>query len=159
LAAPGSSESPKFICDVHLGKLARLLRLLGFDTIYRNNLEDDEIIRIARTDERIALTRDQEILADETIRCYRPESIFPDEQILEMVSKLDLHRHCQPFTRCLDCNGEIMPVDKETVIEQVPLHSGQVMEKFWQCQGCGKIYWHGSHYEKMKTMVEGLPKP
>ena len=117
----------KFICDVHLGKLARLLRLLGFDTIYRNDLEDWEIIRIARAEQRLALTRDREILGNRAIRSYRPRSIFPEEQIREVVTALDLARDCRPFSRCLICNGDILPADKSVrsgggAAAQRPMH-------------------------------------
>jgi uncharacterized protein with PIN domain len=114
------------------------------------------IMRIAKTDQRIALTRDQEILNNKAIQSYRPGSIFPDEQIREVLSAFDLRQHSRPFSRCLDCNGEIIPVNKDSVISQVPPRSGQVMKQFWQCQGCGKIYWHGSHYDRMEGWIKGL---
>jgi uncharacterized protein len=144
---------PKFVCDVHLGKLARLLRLLGFDVIYRNDLEDREIVRIGRADQRIVLTKDREILGNKTIRSFRPDSIFPDEQIREVMDAFDLSRDIRPFSRCLMCNGDILPVEKASVINEVPPRSGQWMELFWRCRGCGKIYWHGSHYDKMVATV------
>jgi hypothetical protein len=153
-----SDAAPGFICDVHLGKLARRLRLLGFDTIYRNDLEDEEIIRIARTDDRIILTRDGEILSNKNVRSYRPGSIFSDEQIREVLSAFNLRGQIRPFSRCIKCNGEIIPVDKDSVIALVPPRSGQFMEYFWQCQGCRKIYWQGSHYEKLRKWVDGVAK-
>ena len=147
---PLSNAAPGFICDVHLGKLARRLRLLGFDTIYRNVLEDEEIIRIARTDHRIILTRDGEILSNKTTRSYRPDSIFSDEQVREVLSVFNLRGQIRPFSLCIKCNGEIIPVDKDSVIVLVSPRSGQFMEHFWRCQGCRKIYWQGSHYEKLR---------
>jgi uncharacterized protein len=147
--------APKFICDVHLGRLARFLRLLGFDTVYRNDLEDDEIIRIARAEQRVALTRDNMILSRKTIRSHCPRSIHPDEQITEIISAFVLQNRCRPFTRCLDCNSEVTPVDKDKVLDRVPPRSGRAMEQFWQCSGCGKIYWRGTHYDKMKKRAEG----
>jgi uncharacterized protein with PIN domain len=153
---PLSDAAPAFICDVHLGKLARRLRLLGFDTIYRNDLEDEEIIRIARTDDRIILTRDGEILSNKTTRSYRPDSIFSDEQVREVLSVFNLRGQVKPFSRCIKCNGEIIPVDKDSVIALVPPRIGQFMEHFWRCQGCRKIYWQGSHYEKLRKWVDGV---
>jgi len=155
---PLSNAAPGFICDVHLGKLARRLRLLGFDTIYRNDLEDEEIIRIARTDHRTILTRDGEILSNKTVRGYRPDSIFFDEQVREVLSVFNLRGQIRPFSRCIKCNGEIIPVDKDSVIALVPPRSGQFMEHFWRCQACRKIYWQGSHYKKMKMWVDGEAK-
>lgn len=144
---PISGAAPRFICDVHLGKLARRLRLLGFDTIYRNDLEDEEIIRIAKADDRVILTRDGENLSNKTSQSYRPDSIYSDEQVLEVMSTLNLQGQIRPFSRCIQCNGEISPVDKDSVVASVPPRSGQLMERFWRCQGCSKIYWRGSHYE------------
>jgi uncharacterized protein with PIN domain len=155
---PLSDAAPGFICDVHLGKLARRLRLLGFDTIYRNDLEGDEIIRIARTDNRIILTRDGEILSNKTTRSYRPNSIFSDEQIREVMSAFNLQGQIRSFSRCIKCNGEIIPVDKDSVIALVPPRSAQFMEHFWRCQGCRKIYWKGSHYEKLRKWLDGVVK-
>lgn len=145
---------PGFICDVHLGKLARRLRLLGFDTIYRNDLEDDEIVRIARADDRVILTRDGEILNNKTARSYRPNSIYSDMQVREVLTALNLRGQIRPFSRCITCNGEITPVEKESVITLVPPRSGQFMQSFWRCQVCGKIYWQGSHYEKLRKWVD-----
>jgi uncharacterized protein len=155
---PLSNVAPIFICDVHLGKLARRLRLLGFDTIYRNDLEDKEIIRVARTDQRIILTRDGEILSNQAVRSYRPDSIFQDEQVREILSVFNLRGQIRPFSRCINCNGEIIPVDKDSVIDLVPPRSGQFMEHFWRCQGCRKIYWQGSHYKKLRKWVDGVAK-
>jgi uncharacterized protein with PIN domain len=127
---PLSNAAPGFICDVHLGKLSRRLQLLGFDTIYRNDLEDEEVIRIARTDDRIILTRDGEILSNKTTRSYRPDSIFSDEQVREVLSVFNLRGQVKPFSRCIKCNGDIIPVDKDSVIALVPPRSGQFMEHF-----------------------------
>jgi uncharacterized protein with PIN domain len=149
---------PRFICDVHLGKLARHLRLLGFDTIYGNALEDGEIISIAREDHRIVLTRDGGILGNRTVRSYRPDSMGTDLQVREVLTRFDLMRQVRPFSRCIECNGEIMPVEKDCVIHQVPVRVGSAMERFWRCSACGKVYWQGSHYEKMKKWVEKMAK-
>jgi uncharacterized protein len=153
-----SSAAPIFICDVHLGKLARRLRLLGFDTIYRNDLEDEEIIRIAGTDNRIILTRDGEILSNKTVQGYRPVSIYSDVQVREVLSTFNLRGQLKPFSRCIKCNGEIIPVEKNSILALVPPRSGQFMELYWQCQECRKIYWQGSHYEKLSKWVDTLAK-
>jgi uncharacterized protein len=151
---PLSNTAPGFICDVHLGKLARRLRLLGFDTIYRNDLGDEEIIQIAEKEHRIILTRDGEILNNKTTQRYRPNSIFFNEQVREVLSVFNLREQIRPFSRCIKCNGEIIPVDKNSVIALVPPRSGQFMEYYWQCQACRKIYWHGSHYNSLRNWVD-----
>lgn len=121
-------------------------------------MEDEEIIRIGRTDERIILTRDGEILSNKTTRSYRPDSIFFDEQVREVMSVFNLRGEIRPFSRCIKCNGEIIRVDKDSVIALVPPRSGHFMEYFSQCRGCRKIYWHGSHYEKLRNWVDGVAK-
>lgn len=148
--------APRFICDVHLGKLARRLRLMGFDTLYRNDLEDDEIIRIAAKDQRVILTRDGEILAHEAVRSYRPDSIFWDEQIREVLAAFGLREKIRPFSRCIKCNGELIPVGKNAIMALVPPRSRRFMKLFWQCQGCRKVYWQGSHYEKLKQWLADI---
>jgi uncharacterized protein len=155
---PLFNAAPGFICDVHLGKLARRLRLLGFDTKYGNDLADEEIIRIARTDDRIILTWDGGILSNKNTRSYRPNSIYSDEQVREVISVFNLKEQIRPFSRCIKCNGEIIPVDKDSVKALVPPRSGQFMEHFWRCQGCRKIYWQGSHYNKMKMWMDVVVK-
>lgn len=151
-----AAAGPRFICDVHLGTLARRLRLLGFDTVYRNDLEDDEIVRIAGKERRIVLTRDGGILNRRGGEGYRPDSIFPDEQVREVVSAFGLKERISPFSRCIACNGDIAPVDRESVMALVPPRSGRFMKRFWQCRGCGKIYWQGSHYEKMLRWIDDV---
>ena len=125
----------KFICDVHLGKLARLLRLLGFDTIYRNDLQDKEISNIARTDQRIILTRDHGILENKSVQSYQPDSSMPDEQIREVLSTFNLHPYVKAFSRCMKCNGEIALAEKDSIKDQVPIRVWQIMEQFYHCQG------------------------
>ena len=152
-------DRPRFVCDVHLGKLARFLRLLGFDTVYRNDLEDEEIVLLARSEGRLALTRDGGILADRTIRTYRPGSIVPEEQLRDLLEVFRLRETCRPFSRCLDCNGDVEPVEREAVIARVPPRSGRIVKAFWQCRGWGKIYWHGSHYDRMRQRLAGWGIP
>ncbi|MCE5262795.1 MAG: Mut7-C RNAse domain-containing protein [Deltaproteobacteria bacterium] len=151
-----AEAAPRFICDVHLGILARRLRLLGFDTVYRNDLEDDEIIRIATEDQRIILTRDGEILGHRAVRSYRPDSIFSDEQVREVLAVFVLREKIRPFSRCITCNGELIPVEKDAIITLVPPRSGRFMKLFWQCQGCRKVYWQGSHYETLKRWIADI---
>lgn len=131
---------------------------MGFDTIYRNDLEDEEIIRIAEADDRIILTRDGEILGNKTVRSHRPDSIFSDDQVREVMSVFHLRSQINPFSRCIQCNEGINPVDKDSVIALVPLRSGHVMEHFWQCLGCRKIYWQGSHHERLKRWVDEVAR-
>ncbi len=148
----------KFIADVHLGKLARKLRLLGFDTCFESNLDDNEIIRMSLAESRVVLSRDKELINDSRItQGYRILSSDPREQIREVMIRFDLQNNLNPFSRCIDCNGMIENVSKESVNEYLPPKTRLYFDEFFRCRGCGKIYWEGSHYENMKKQIQNLP--
>ncbi len=148
----------KFIADVHLGKLARKLRLLGFDTYFESNLDDNEIIKMSLAENRIVLSRDKELINNSRItQGYRILSSDPREQIREVMIRFDLQNNLNPFSRCIDCNGMIENVSKESVNEYLPPKTRQYFDEFFRCRGCGKIYWEGSHYENMKKQIQNLP--
>ncbi len=151
-----------FILDVHLGKLARLLRLLGFDALYRNDYEDHEIVAIARAEHRIILTRDRGILKYRDVtHGYWVRSTDPIEQAREVLRRFDLAAQVAPFRRCLVCNGLIEPVDKADVLAQLPPATAMYYDEFYKCADCGKVYWRGAHYarmlEKVAACVQGGP--
>ena len=147
----------KFIADVHLGKLARNLRLLGFDTYFDSRLDDNEIINLSLTENRIVLTRDKQLLNNNRItQGCRIVSSDPREQIREVFDRFDLQNNLNPFSRCMDCNGLIESVSKESVNESLPPKTRQYYEEFYRCRECGKIYWEGSHYDNMKKQIKNL---
>ena len=147
----------KFIADVHLGKLARNLRLLGFDTYFDKSIDDNEIINMSLSENRIILSRDKEMLNNKrVVEGYGIRSSDPREQIREVMIRFDLHNYLKPFSRCMDCNGLIETVSKESVNEYLPLKTRQYYEEFFKCTVCGKIYWEGSHYENMKKQIQNL---
>jgi uncharacterized protein with PIN domain len=88
----------------------------------------------------IILTRDQEILGNKSVQSYQPASSIPDEQIREVLSIFNLREHIKPFSRCMVCNGEIVSVEKDSVIDQVPIRVWQIVEQFYKCQGCRRVY-------------------
>ncbi|MFO7978678.1 MAG: Mut7-C RNAse domain-containing protein [Bacteroidales bacterium] len=150
-------ESARFILDVHLGKLAKLLRMMGFDTLYRNNLEDDEIIRIADQENRIVLTRDRGILNNKRVeRGHFVESIFAREQITEVIDAFALKDSLSFLSRCMVCNGLIMEVSKEEVDHELKPRTRRYFNRFFRCRHCGKVYWEGSHYDRMKSFYEEI---
>lgn len=145
----------KFILDVHLGKLAKLLRLLGFDVYYQNRFSDKDIIALIKNEERILLTRDIGLLKHKAVQWgYWLRSTLPMEQAKEVVQRFDLGDLMKPFTRCLLCNGVLEKVDKETIIGQLPPNTIAYFHEFYQCPHCKKVYWKGSHYDRMKQQVE-----
>jgi uncharacterized protein with PIN domain len=150
-------RTPKFILDVHLGKLAGKLRMLGFDTLYRNDYTDSEVSRIAASQGRIVLTRDIGLLKiKEVKRGYWIRSQSTKGQLVEVLDHFDLHSMIQPFRRCMRCNGVIKSVDKEEVKEQLQHRTRKYYDEFYRCSSCGAVYWKGSHYERMVSTVEEL---
>lgn len=150
-------RSPKFVLDSHLGKLARYLRLLGFDTIYNNDFEDQEIIKISLNDNRIILTRDKGILKNNAVtHGYYIRSQKPKEQINEVIRRFNLESLIKPFTVCSLCNGEIVSVTKDLVKAQLKSLTKKHYNKFFMCSRCKKIYWEGSHYDRIKNFINNL---
>ena len=147
----------KFILDVHLGKLARYLRLFGFDTYYRNDLDDPEIVHIAATEQRIILTRDLGILKTRSVtHGYWVRSIAPRQQAREVVSALQLETSFRPFSRCADCNSHLTEVDKCSVKGQLNKGVLHDFEQYAQCSGCHKVYWKGSHYDRICELIDSI---
>ncbi len=147
----------RFILDAHLGKLARMLRLLGFDTLYWNDYKDEEMIRLASQEKRIILTRDRGLLMrKEVTHGYFLRNIRPSKQLEETVTRFQLKNLINPFARCAVCNGEIIPATKEAVLDRLPENTAKYYNGFFTCSSCGKVYWKGSHYERMKKRIEKL---
>jgi uncharacterized protein len=143
-----------FALDTHLGALARLLRLMGLDTHYQWNITDRELAQRAATDHCIVLTRDISLLKQKIIEWgYWLRSQDPYEQLLEVVRRYNLSPYFEPFTRCLLCNAFIHPVEKALVLHQLPPNTEAYFDEFYQCKGCGKVYWKGSHYERMQELI------
>ena len=158
---PKPLREPKFILDCNLGKLTRKLRMLGFDCLYQNNYSDQQIVKIALKEKRIILTRDVGLLKNkEVTHGYWVRSSQPVRQLKEVLRKFDLFNCIRPFTRCLVCNGLIKKTEKKEVVDFVPPRVRQLFNEFYQCQYCDKIYWQGSHYDRMlKTIKELMDDP
>lgn len=143
-----------FVLDTHLGKLARLLRLLGFDTLYSNKYDDHEVARISLDEHRIVLTRDRGLLKHgEVTHGYCVRSDKPREQVREVVKRFDLRRSIAPFTRCTVCNHPISIVPKEEIEHRLEPGTRREHDEFHYCPGCDQVYWKGSHYERMRRVV------
>lgn len=144
----------KFILDVHLGKLAKNLRLLGFDSRYENNYTDALIVDLAENEDRIVLTRDIGLLKNNRIKWgYWLRSQFLEEQLKEVINRYKLKDSFKPFTRCLECNGPIVQVEKALVLEVLPPKTKLYFNEFYQCKNCQKVYWKGSHFERMEVFI------
>jgi uncharacterized protein len=156
---PQPLRNPRFILDVHLGSLAKYMRMAGFDVIYRNNFWDREIIVISLNEKRTILTKDRNILKrSEVTHGYWVRSTAVEEQLMEVIVRFHLEQMIKPFTRCLECNGLLVQAEKEEVINEIPPKVKSRQEEFKKCSICGKIYWKGTHYEKMHGFIDKLRK-
>lgn len=150
-------REPKFILDVHLGTLAKYLRILGFDTLYANDYDDPEIVAISCREKRVILTRDIGLLKNSAVtHGYWLRSQQTQEQLREVVSRFDLAGIIRPFSRCIVCNGRIGKVPKKAVAEKLKPNTLRFFDTFYQCADCGRVYWRGSHYERMKTLIDSI---
>lgn len=150
-------RNPAFIADANLGRLAKYLRLLGFDCLYDNRIDDDELARISSEAPRILLTRDRVLLRRRIIThgCY-VHAVRPREQVREVLDRLDLYRMIRPFTRCTRCNGTLATVDKAEVLDRLQPLTRKYYDEFLQCAGCGQVYWKGSHHKRALDLIEVL---
>jgi uncharacterized protein with PIN domain len=145
----------RFVLDVHLGKLARWLRLVGFDALYRSDLEDSNIAVLAAREHRVVLTRDVGLLQRKAItHGYWVRAGDPDLQIVEVLRRFQLEHSLRPFQRCLECNGCIKRVDKADVWDRLETKTRQFYDVFYRCANCQKVYWEGSHYTRMLAKLK-----
>ncbi|ODT68714.1 MAG: twitching motility protein PilT [Nitrosomonadales bacterium SCN 54-20] len=150
----------RFIADAHLGGLAHLLRMTGFDTLYDNNYHDRQIELLAAQERRIVLTRDRELLKRRSIThgCY-VRTLKPPDQLCEIFDRLDLAHSIKPFTLCLNCNALLHPIEKAAVLERLPPSVRERFDHFSTCDICQRVFWKGSHWQRMQTMLEECIKP
>jgi uncharacterized protein len=144
----------RFILDNHLGKLATYLRMLGFDALYRNDFQDDELAELASQQRRILLTRDRGLLMRREIElgCFI-RSMMPEEQVVEVLKRYHLFDRIKPFQRCLRCNDLLLSIEKAFILDQLQPLTRKYYDEFHQCQGCGQVYWKGSHYERLQKLI------
>lgn len=148
-------RSIRFVADVHLGKLVRRLRLLGFDCLHNPEWNDPVLAAISQRENRILLTRDRGLLMRSAVQ----HGIFirsdrSMDQVVQVLQRLDLFDDIKPWSRCLNCNGNLEPVPREEVRADVPAFTYRHMEDFRRCQACGKVFWRGSHWPKLQHFID-----
>ncbi|OGU57743.1 MAG: twitching motility protein PilT [Ignavibacteria bacterium RBG_13_36_8] len=154
---PTPLRIPKFILDVHLGKLAKYMRMLGLDTLYSNSYNDEEIIKISLKEKRTILTKDRGILKrNEVTHGYWVRSTNSEKQIAEIIERFDLKQSVSQFSRCLECNKLLTKIKKENIIDRIPPKVRAQHEDYYICKECDRIYWAGSHYDKMKSLIKKI---
>ncbi len=150
-------ESPTFVVDGHLGRLAAYLRMLGFDTWYERMADDPRLASVSNREGRILLTRDVGLLKRKEIqRGYLVRSDRPMEQLSELSKRFAWRCYFAPFSRCMECNGTLVPVQKSEVLDFLPPHTRETKNEFSRCLQCAKIFWRGSHHARMSAWIENL---
>ncbi len=152
---PPPQAPPRFVADVHLGRLAAYLRLAGFDAEYRNDYADHELVEISARDDRTLLTRDVGVLKHSAVvRGYFVRETQPGRQFVEVLRRFDLADRATPFARCVRCNRALERVSKQEVLDALPPRTREHYEEFSRCAGCGRVYWAGSHYARMRVFLD-----
>ncbi len=148
---------PRFLADVHLGKLARYLRLAGIDTAYSNHAADAELVERMHAEDRALLTRDRRLLMRRRVdKGYLVRSDRANRQLEEVVRRFDLTGSLQPWSRCIHCNTLLQAVAKDSIREQLEPLTAHYYEQFSRCPGCGQIYWAGSHKTRLPAVLRRL---
>lgn len=147
----------RFVLDIHLGRLARLLRMLGFDTFYRPDFTSEEIVQISLSEKRIILSKSRGLLKRrEVTHGFCLNSSDPEEQAALVLKRFDLFNNITPFSRCIECNTILVEISAEDARNLVPSDILDRQERFSYCPSCRKVYWKGSHYRKMKDKIRQI---
>lgn len=155
----GPLRDPKFICDDHLGKLAKNLRMIGIDTTYKKDIPDSAIVEISLRERRVILTRDLGLLKIKTVtHGYYIRNTNPAKQAGEVIAKFQLDKSLKYFSRCLQCNSLLKSIEKDRIVERIPEKVKASQSEFFICSNCDKIYWKGTHYNNMLIKIESLIK-
>jgi uncharacterized protein with PIN domain len=154
---PQPLREPRFVLDTHLGRLAVYLRMLGFDTVYRNDYADEELAQVTSQEGRILLTRDRGLLKrSEVTHGYCVRDTNPRRQVVEVLRRFDLFQAVTPLVRCVRCNASLAPVSKEAISHRLQSKTLQYYDEFRICQGCDQVYWQGSHYKRMQRFIQSV---
>lgn len=150
------AEVPTFIADCHLGKLAKYLRFMGYDTLFFTHIEDNRLIQLANAQQRIILTRDRELSQRKNAPVFFLDPVDLDAQMHCMIHRFDLQERTSHSRRCLLCNVGLKQIDKTQIAHRLPENVRETREHFEYCPACNRLYWHGNHYEKMCVRVHGF---
>lgn len=154
---PAPLDEFRFSVDAHLGKLASLLRMVGFDALYDRNASDNQLAEESSAERRILLTVDRELLKrKKVVYGYCIRSWDSAEQLNEVLNRFELFDRLRPFERCLRCNGVLRSIPKAQVLSRLPEMVRESLDEFYQCPGCGRIYWKGTHYQHMNDFIQQL---
>jgi uncharacterized protein with PIN domain len=160
LTAPDPASSPRFFADAMLGRLARWLRILGYDTSYEAHVEDAALVRRAIQEERVILTRDRALPENFRVPALvLVEAERPAEQLRELVTRFGLDTEGRLFTRCSRCNAGLESVPRSQIAGRVPARVLRDHDRFKHCPGCGRVYWEGSHVDRIRSAIRRALAP
>ena len=153
----------KFIVDHNVGKLVKMLRIMGYDTLLFNGSDDSKMVSIALADDRVILTRDTQIMKRRVVTSGWLKAVLitsdkPEQQIHQVITTLNLDCQFNPFSRCLKCNQPLLERSREQVKDLVPPYVFETQNKYMECPTCHRIYWRGTHWQAMGKKLEGLVK-
>jgi len=156
-------ENPKFIVDHNVGKLAKWLRIMGYDTLFFKGNDDSQMIAIALAEGRVIITRDTQIVKRRVVTSGRLGVIFiqtdkPEVQMGQVIDTLNLDCQFRPFSLCLECNQPLVARSKQEVEELVPPYVFQTQSQYRECPTCHRIYWRGTHWQAMTRRLENFMK-
>lgn len=140
-----------------LGRLAKWLKILGFDTLFFSKIDDDELITIAKQEERILLTRDNGLIQRaQDVETFFIESEDWEEQVRQVLDHFDLLEKTHPHTRCIECNSSLKNLPKKSAKNLVSSFIFERADSFALCPSCGRVFWRGTHFQDMETKIQGL---
>ena len=150
-----------FIVDSNAGKLARWLRIMGYDTLFFNDIEDSRLVDMAVKEGRVVVTRDTQIAkrrvaANGVLKVVLTRDDDPRKQLLQVIKELNLDCRERQFTRCLECNKRLVPRSQEDVEDVVPPYVFLTQTQYMQCPSCNRVYWQGTHWQRMKSALEEI---
>ncbi len=149
----------KFIIDINVGKLARWLRMMGYDAILFNESDDGLMVKKAIAQGRIIITKDSEFMKRRAVRCGRVKAVLvsgddPEKQMKTLIESLDLAKSLHPFTRCLECNSVLINKEKGQIKDEVPPRVLEKQDQYMECPHCHRIYWRGTHWQDMSRKLQ-----
>ncbi len=153
----------KFIVDINVGKLAKWLRIIGYDTLLFNGDDDRQMVITALAEERVIITKDTQLMKRGVITSGRLKALLittdePELQMQQVIESLNLDCHFKPFTICLECNQPLIERSKHEVKDRVPLYVFQTQNQYMECPACHRIYWKGTHWQAMTRKLEKFRK-
>ncbi len=154
---PPLPQPPRFVADIHLGRLVTFLRLLGFDTLYPDDFDDEILAQISHNEQRVLLTRDRRLLMRKIVTygcCLHSRK--PYDQLQTVLTRYNLFDQIDPWQRCLNCNGRLHPVPKEDILHRLEPKTKLYYHDFHLCEDCDQIYWKGSHYTALQEFIRRI---